>query len=440
MPAPATTGFACNCADVEERFLHDPRCDVWLDDDFFAGEAAWNPSTGEIELLRDEIIDDRTEEERRTLVWAAADYQAGVEGAGETRSREAEVFEKPEDMPVECICTVKAKLYCWNCGVDLPKGATEWVRTKTRQDREAKEWPLVCKCNPEEQWECTKCKVQRWYSDDQWRYWNPPANAAMWSKCRHYHEAVVMPDGTTVYASSMTAHKEGKTPDFGVYAATGWRPDCIAFTVNWDDYGLPQIPYDQLEWALDYALASAREGKKVEFGCVGGHGRTGSMLALVALKCGAESAKVAIDWIRSNYCKETIEGIEQEWFVAYWEARLKGTEPPPKPEKKSWVSTPAKGGGSGVTTIAKSVATKVMDFVGGLSGPDEWAEGGPMTEEEEEVAYGNGAHSKLGHWVMFEKGDICTDCKWGEMDAIEFFNGEIPAGVVQSGDVVEGGG
>lgn len=57
-------------------------------------------------------------------------------------------------------------------------------------------------------------------------------------------------------------------------------------------------------------------GKKVHVGCIGGHGRTGMVLAAVASQmgvCGPEND--AIGWIRANYCRKAIETKAQEGFI-----------------------------------------------------------------------------------------------------------------------------
>ena len=64
----------------------------------------------------------------------------------------------------------------------------------------------------------------------------------------------------------------------------------------------------------DPALDRARGGELVEIGCLGGHGRTGTALACLAILTGIP-ADEAVPWVRANYCARGVETIEQEAFV-----------------------------------------------------------------------------------------------------------------------------
>ena len=61
-------------------------------------------------------------------------------------------------------------------------------------------------------------------------------------------------------------------------------------------------------------LARARAGEKVELGCLGGHGRTGTALACLAV-LGGYPHEEAFAWVRADYCPSAIETAEQEAFV-----------------------------------------------------------------------------------------------------------------------------
>ena len=63
-----------------------------------------------------------------------------------------------------------------------------------------------------------------------------------------------------------------------------------------------------------WLLGQAAEGRRVEIGCAGGHGRTGTTLAGLLVLQG-QSARSAIRRIRRTYCAEAIESREQEAFV-----------------------------------------------------------------------------------------------------------------------------
>ena len=61
-------------------------------------------------------------------------------------------------------------------------------------------------------------------------------------------------------------------------------------------------------------LDRARSGESVELGCLGGHGRTGTALAYLAVLSGLPAGD-AVAWVRANYCSEAIETPDQANFV-----------------------------------------------------------------------------------------------------------------------------
>ena len=67
--------------------------------------------------------------------------------------------------------------------------------------------------------------------------------------------------------------------------------------------------------ALGSLRDRARSGQRVEVGCLGGHGRTGTALAVLAV-LGGHPPDEAVAWVRANYCPEAVETAEQEAFVA----------------------------------------------------------------------------------------------------------------------------
>jgi hypothetical protein len=71
---------------------------------------------------------------------------------------------------------------------------------------------------------------------------------------------------------------------------------------------------EQMDAIITY-LEERTEKGKVVVSCMGGHGRTGTILAVW---CGLNLAKDnqnPIDYVRENYCKEAIETDEQEKFI-----------------------------------------------------------------------------------------------------------------------------
>jgi hypothetical protein len=147
---------------------------------------------------------------------------------------------------------------------------------------------------------------------------------------RHVHRDVVeFPDGTSVIAVSFgdDPYARETAPTFGLYLDTRWDPPWPHEHLAWPDFGLPDP--DELDAALPRLLARARRGEVVEVGCLGGHGRTGSALACLAVLTGVP-ADGAVDWVRAHYCAEAVETDEQRAFVERSGAALSRRPRPPE--------------------------------------------------------------------------------------------------------------
>jgi hypothetical protein len=141
-----------------------------------------------------------------------------------------------------------------------------------------------------------------------------PAEIVARIQQQHVHlDSVNLPDGTTVVAVSFNpAYERDGVPDFGLYLDERWDPPWPHAHVDWPDFGLPNDA-DAFVAALEELLARARRGEVVEIGCLGGHGRTGTALACLAVLAGAVGDPV--DWIRATYCERAVETPEQEAFA-----------------------------------------------------------------------------------------------------------------------------
>jgi hypothetical protein len=168
---------------------------------------------------------------------------------------------------------------------------------------------------------------------------------ATYTKCRHYHVPINVAEDVIIYPSSMNNNPRTEdthiNPDFGLYADTGWKPAWRNEFIVFPDYSIPSfdIAIEQITWAVEYAA----EGAVVEIGCIGGHGRTGVILACMKVWGSHRddkpiSAVDAVKWVRSNYCSHAIETKEQEWWVNYYSHHEFG-EPlskKPEPKVKKW--------------------------------------------------------------------------------------------------------
>jgi protein-tyrosine phosphatase len=105
-----------------------------------------------------------------------------------------------------------------------------------------------------------------------------------------------------------------QVPDFGLYLEERWAtPPWDHEHLAWPDFGVPP-DVDLLRASLADVLARAGAGARVELGCWGAHGRTGTALACLAVLAGHAPGD-AVEWVRTNYCERAVETPEQQAFV-----------------------------------------------------------------------------------------------------------------------------
>jgi hypothetical protein len=129
---------------------------------------------------------------------------------------------------------------------------------------------------------------------------------------------VIFPDGTRVRACGLAQRDDNRCwRTFGLYLDDRWQPDWPAEVIDWVDFGLPRAPEDAAR-SIRAAFERARKGERVEVGCLGGLGRTGTALACMAVLAGVPPEE-AVAWVRAHYQTQAVETTEQEawvhWFV-----------------------------------------------------------------------------------------------------------------------------
>lgn len=160
-----------------------------------------------------------------------------------------------------------------------------------------------------------------------------------YAKHAHYESKLSFPDGTVVQASSIEqnrAVRHNGEPDFGLYLAPSWRNEGIGMMLPWDDWGLPSVPFPLAAELIKTAFGWAKSGLLVEVGCLGAHGRTGTTLACMAMLAGVP-IQDAVDYVRTNYCKEAVEGQDQVWFIKWFNAYINDLPLPERPIK-TWTA------------------------------------------------------------------------------------------------------
>jgi hypothetical protein len=137
----------------------------------------------------------------------------------------------------------------------------------------------------------------------------------------HVHRTTVdFGGGASVIGVSFVVddpYSRDRLPTFGLYLDTRWDPPWPHERVAWPDFGVPDP--NELTPALQRLLVRARRGELVEIGCIGGHGRTGSALACLAVLIGTPP-DAAVAWVRAAYCPDAVETDAQRAFVEHYKA------------------------------------------------------------------------------------------------------------------------
>jgi hypothetical protein len=141
---------------------------------------------------------------------------------------------------------------------------------------------------------------------------------------------ITLPCGSRVRAAA-SYHRRAHDPErgFGIYLDPFWEPTWPAEVVPWENLGVPH-DFEEAAAQIRRAYARARGGDLVEVGCQGGIGRTGVVIACMAILGGIDPED-AVAWVRENYIVRAVETPVQEWWVLLFGAHVSGANPPPRP-------------------------------------------------------------------------------------------------------------
>ncbi len=132
--------------------------------------------------------------------------------------------------------------------------------------------------------------------------------------CRHKAEVLEFPDGTRVLASGWFERAPREPPpDFGLYLDPMWQPTWPAAHLDWPDFGVPKRVHEA-DTLIGEVFCRAKRGERVEVGCIGGHGRTGTVLACMAVLAGVPASH-AVKWVREHYCPRAVQEPSQEYWM-----------------------------------------------------------------------------------------------------------------------------
>jgi hypothetical protein len=129
---------------------------------------------------------------------------------------------------------------------------------------------------------CPECQVH-WFLGEPAKCAHPAHQDQLFEVHRH-RSAVVLPDRTEVTAVSLDIadpYGRDEPAEYGLFLDRQWQPPVAHEHLGWPDFGVPDDA-EQVLAALGSLLGRARAGQRVELGCLGGHGRTGTVLGCLA--------------------------------------------------------------------------------------------------------------------------------------------------------------
>lgn len=134
--------------------------------------------------------------------------------------------------------------------------------------------------------------------------------------------AVLLPDGTPVRGRGRRDPlPDGPLPEFSLCLGRPGHddePDWPAAWIVWPDFRVPR-DRDGATAAIVDAYERARSGVRVEVSCTGGTGRTGTVIACMAVLAGHPGAE-AVAWARAHYRPRAVETPwQRRWVRAFAE-------------------------------------------------------------------------------------------------------------------------
>jgi hypothetical protein len=120
-------------------------------------------------------------------------------------------------------------------------------------------------------------------------------------------------------SASSPVHK-----DADIYVSLQGGSTCGLLFNPWDEKPHLEVKFPIVDCAIPeniprfksmitWLCNQLQEGKKIHVGCIGGHGRTGLVLAAITSEFLKE--KDAIQYVRENYCKKAVESSPQIAFL-----------------------------------------------------------------------------------------------------------------------------
>ncbi|MEV3923647.1 protein-tyrosine phosphatase family protein [Actinomadura coerulea] len=133
--------------------------------------------------------------------------------------------------------------------------------------------------------------------------------------------AIRLPDGTPIRGRGLrNPPPDGPAPDFGLYLGSGRlrrrrEPELSwpSAWIDWPDFLLPR-DRDEAVRQIRALHGRARSGAAVEVACGGGVGRTGTVIACLAVLSGVAPDE-AVAWTREHHHPRAVETPWQRRWV-----------------------------------------------------------------------------------------------------------------------------
>ena len=107
----------------------------------------------------------------------------------------------------------------------------------------------------------------------------------------------------------------GNAPAKKMLPSMLFDPPVPVVAVDWPDYGIPPL---RKVWWETFAAALRKVDGHVVIYCLGGHGRTGTAVAILAsLLKWVPDKECPVTWLRERYCHQAVESIEQISYIRH---------------------------------------------------------------------------------------------------------------------------
>jgi hypothetical protein len=141
-----------------------------------------------------------------------------------------------------------------------------------------------------------------------------------YERCYHNHPAMPLPGVDKVVYGGSCSFPAVTDADVYIALDAGFAPTAkglpwratreVYFPIT--DMSAPK-DVGEFKTLVEWTKGEIDAGKKVHIGCIGGHGRTGTLLAALAAAYGE---KDAIAYVRKHYCHKAVESQAQINFLA----------------------------------------------------------------------------------------------------------------------------